>query len=117
MIALSVHHENLTLAITLPFLNISSLNFQVILNMNTVMMMPNSLGQGHICWSCAPFLYFFFLTKYQNVEPEGDTSVQLNTHLVYSMNNFRLKITLTQPGSLGLIYLTLYLIYMRVISV
>jgi hypothetical protein len=45
----SVHHKNLTLAITLPFLNILFMELSNYFAYdNMLMMMPNSLGQGHI---------------------------------------------------------------------
>ena len=59
-------------------------------------MMPTSLGQGHIFCIFAPFCTWIFSNKTYNYEnynsckpfrysdqvPEGDTSVQLNTHPV-----------------------------------
>jgi len=46
---------------------------------DTNTMMSNSLGQGHICWSFAPSVNFFC---YSDKASEGNTRVQLNTHLV-----------------------------------
>ena len=42
-------------------------------------MTPHSLGQGHICQSCAPFCKLYC---YSDKATEDNISVQLNTHLV-----------------------------------
>jgi hypothetical protein len=80
-----LRHENLMLAITSPFLNIFFIKLsKYIAYDNTVVKIQNSLGQGHIWMSYTPlYTRSFYFDKVQ----EGDTSNQLNTHLVYHYNS------------------------------
>jgi hypothetical protein len=105
-------HKNLTLAMILSFLNIFSSNFQIILLMTThsrwlqilkikvtfdgviplfvlgflhknfqIMLLMTTRSWWHAKFFDG-VMPLFLLEFYSDIAPEGDTSVQLNTHLV-----------------------------------
>jgi len=63
----SVYHENLTMTITQPFLNISSSNFLIILLMTKQTWWFQILKVTVTLLEFCPFLYFFFVLFFQSI--------------------------------------------------